>query len=143
MPKAASSVEVSAPPERVWEVISDLSTCDEWLVIHVGFPDGAPETLEEGTRYKQTVTLLGLSQDVSWTVDEVDPPRRLALKGKGPAGVKLRAAYRLEPAGDGTRVAYDGEFGGLALRPFGGKVESEAKKAGDRSLANLREYLGP
>jgi carbon monoxide dehydrogenase subunit G len=141
MPRASSSVEVAAPPARVWEVITDLSTCDEWLVIHVGFPDGAPDALAEGTRYKQTVTLLGLSQDVSWTVTELSPERRLEFTGKGPAGTRLKAAYVLDGDGDATRLGYEGEFGGLALKPFGSKVQTEAKKAGDRSLEKLRDYL--
>ena len=141
MADVTSSIEVPAAPERVWDAITDLQLCPDWLVIHAGFPEGIPDALAEGVSYKQTVKIMGMSRDVTWTVSEIDEPRRLVYDGKGPVGIKLRAAYVLEPAGDGTRVGYEGRFGGLALRPLGSQVEKEAVKAGERSLENLRELV--
>lgn len=141
MAKVAASIEVPVAPERVWATITDLEAYPDWLVIHEGFPEAPPGTLRTGDRYKQTVKLLGLSRDIAWTVSEIDEPHQITLTGKGPVGIKLKAGYVLEPVDGGTRVGYEGEFGGMALRPFGSQVEKEAEKAGRRSLENLRDLL--
>jgi carbon monoxide dehydrogenase subunit G len=142
MVNVTDSIEVSAPPERVVEVISSLETWPQWLTIHAGFGDGVPEEISTGTTFKQKVKILGMPGEVDWTVTEVDEPSRVAMEGKGPMGTQMRTTFRLEPTDSGgTNVHYDAEFGGAALTPLLAPLEKESKKASAESLAKLRELV--
>jgi carbon monoxide dehydrogenase subunit G len=142
MVNVTDSIELTAPPEQVVEVISSLNRWPEWLTIHVGFGDGVPDEISAGTTFKQKVKILGMPGEVDWTVTEVDEPRRVAMEGKGPMGTEMRTTFRLEPTdGGGTQVHYDAEFGGAALTPLLKPLEKETKKASAESLEKLRAVV--
>jgi uncharacterized protein YndB with AHSA1/START domain len=136
-----SSIEIAAPPEKVWVAIADLNTYAQWMTLHVDFPDGVPEDVREGVSYREKVKVMGMPGEVTWTVADYQDSSRIELTGEGPMGTKLRAAFGLEPAGEGTKVSYESEFGGAALAPLQATVEKEAQKAGEESLANLHEAV--
>ena len=136
-----SSVELPLPPEQVWEAVIDLDGCSQWMTLHDGFPEGPPGKLRPGLVFKENVRVLGMPGAVSWTVAEFEKPKRIQLDGRGPLGVKLRAAYRLESSGEGTRLSYESEFGGLALRAVRGRVEKDAQTAGEESLEKFRAMV--
>jgi uncharacterized protein YndB with AHSA1/START domain len=138
MPGTSSSIEIPAPPEKVWQAISDLNTYDKWMTVHVGFPDGIPEEIKPGVSYREKVTIMGMPGEVNWTVADYQPPSRIALSGEGPMGTTLRAVFGVEAEGEGTRVSYESEFGGAALAPMQAAIEKEAHKAGEESLQKLR-----
>ena len=71
---------IHASPDRVWAVISDipgsaatLSSIDAVQMLSDG-PYG------EGTRWKETRTMMGRAETVEMWVDEADPPRSTTLK---------------------------------------------------------------
>jgi uncharacterized protein YndB with AHSA1/START domain len=136
-----SSIDIPAPPEKVWAAIADLNVYGQWMTLHVDFPDGVPEDISVGTSYREKVKVMGMPGEVTWTVSAYEDASRIELRGEGPMGTKLRAAFGLEAAGDGTTVSYESEFGGAALAPLQATVEKEAQKAGEESLANLREVV--
>jgi carbon monoxide dehydrogenase subunit G len=137
----SSSIDVPAPPEKVWEAVSNLDVYAQWMTLHAGFPDGAPGEMAPGMTYRERVKVMGMPGEVTWTVAELEEQARARLEGEGPMGIKLKAAFLLEPAGDGTRVSYESEFGGAALAALQGPVEKEAQKAGDESLQRLRDLV--
>jgi carbon monoxide dehydrogenase subunit G len=136
-----SSIEIPRSPQEVWEVVADLDKYEQWMTLHAGFPDGPPGKAEPGTVFREKVKVMGMPGDVKWTVSELEEARRIGMEGEGPMGTTLRAVFELEPAGDGTRVSYESEFGGAALAALQGPVEKEAKKAGDESLEKLRALV--
>ena len=64
MAEIEESIEIAAPPERVWAVLNDLDRVGEWVAEHQGFPDGAPGELREGVGYTQTVRAAGQDVDI-------------------------------------------------------------------------------
>jgi carbon monoxide dehydrogenase subunit G len=133
-----SSIEIPAPPDKVWDAIADLNTYEQWMTVHVAFPDGIPEEMKEGVSYREKVTVMGMPGEVNWTVAEFNPPSRIALTGQGPMGTTMSASFSIEPSGDGSTVSYESEFAGAALAPMQAAIEKEAAKQGDASLEKLR-----
>ena len=136
-----NSIDIPAPPDKVWAAISDLNVYAQWMTLHAAFPEGVPEDLKEGVSFKEKVKVMGMPGDVAWTVAGYEEGRRIELDGDGPMGIKLRAVFALEESGEGTRVSYESEFGGAALAPLQGPVEKEAEKAGQESLEKLRAVV--
>ncbi len=137
MAEIEQSIDIDAPPERVWAVLNDLDRLGEWVEEHRGFPEGAPGELREGVAYTQTVRAAGQDVDIAWRVVEHDEPRRLAFDGDGPAGSSATLRYVLEPRGDGaTRMAYATSFE-LPGGPLGGIVGRAAAPGEDDARGTL------
>ncbi len=137
MAEIEQSIDIAAPPDRVWAVLNDLGRLGEWVEEHRGFPDGPPGALREGVEYRQTLRAAGQDVDIEWTVVEHDEPRRLAFDGSGPAGSSATLRYALEPHGDGaTRLAYATSFE-LPGGPLGGVVGRAAAPGEDDARDTL------
>jgi len=98
-----------APPQRVWDVATPLEGWPDWLSLHVRWPVPPPADVEEGTEFRQVVSLLGLPIPMRWTVTEYDAPRAFAMSGTAIAGVKvsIRFAIDEDPAGSALTVTAD------------------------------------
>ena len=142
MATITKEVELSAPVGDVWAKLTDLEGYSDWLSIHTGYPDGAPAELTPGTTFKDSVMVMGMPGEVTWTVKEIEPNSSLALDGVGPMGVQLRNAYRLEAHGEGTKLVCESEFGGPALAAMEGPLSNGSEQALTQSLKNLEAQLG-
>jgi uncharacterized protein YndB with AHSA1/START domain len=123
------AVDVGAPPERVWEVISNPANLPHWnrhIVRVVGVPEGG---LARGVVYVSEMRFMGVHAKVAAEVLEWEPPRRAAIRLSGLLDATVTST--VEPIGDGRSrlehvVEYrfrGGPFGDLAahsLRLFGG-----------------------
>jgi uncharacterized protein YndB with AHSA1/START domain len=116
------SVEVDAPPERVWEAISDPKNLLHWNrhIIHV---DGVPATgLREGTRYVIEMRFMAVRAKVRAQVLEWEPPRRATFRLRGVLDASVTST--VEPLGpDRSRLEHvvdyrfmGGPIGALAAR---------------------------
>jgi hypothetical protein len=77
------SMEIDAPPERVWEVISNPANLPHWDR-HVVRVHGIPATgLEEGSTYLTEMRFFSVRANVFGEVLEWDPPRRSAIRLTG------------------------------------------------------------
>jgi len=141
----STQIDIDAPPEEVWALVTDPSRTEDWVTIHRAMKshsDGKPRV---GYEMKQTLCLRGAKFDVSWTAAEVDAPRHLKWEGRGPARSHASTEYRLTPYNGGTRFDYRNEFkaplgplGAMASRALvGGVPEKEA----NASLARLKKLL--
>ncbi len=141
----SAEIEIAAPPDEVYAVMMDPGRLEEWVTIHREV-SGAPEPpLSEGDSFEQKMALAGKSFKVTWTVTRADPPSAADWEGKGPAGSGARVGYRIDAAGDGSKVRYENEFdfpagflGSVAGRLL---VRSPAKKEAEKSLERLKELL--
>lgn len=72
-------VEVEAPPERVWEVVSDPRKLSHWDR-HVESVEGVPAGgLAEGVRYTTVMRFMAVRGHVAAEVLEFDPPQRAVI----------------------------------------------------------------
>lgn len=94
------AVEIAAPPERVWSLVSDLGRMSAWSpqVVRT-FVRGGPVGL--GTRTVNLNRRGLLFWPTRSKVVGFDPHRELAFRIKDNAAIW---AFRLEPSGTGTRL---------------------------------------
>jgi uncharacterized protein YndB with AHSA1/START domain len=147
MTLVTASIEIDAPPERVYEKVLDPTCLSKWVTIHRRInhaDDGEPR---EGYKMDQTLCLRGANFKVHWTLTEADRGKQATWEGRGPAHSYARTAYRLSPVdgGNRTRFDYENEFkapggfiGAAASRVLvGGVPQREA----NRSLQQLKSLI--
>jgi len=134
------SVTVDASPEKVFAYLSDFTTTEEWdpgtvRCVRTSGDGGV------GTAYLNTSKFLGRETELTYTVLDVDPGRRVQLRGQNKT-VTATDTIKVSPNGSGSDVQYtaDFEFKGVArllLPLFMGAL----KKLGDDAEKGLHESL--
>ncbi|MEU6551850.1 SRPBCC family protein [Streptomyces sp. NPDC046915] len=137
MAEVSAEAHIQAPAEKVWAKLTDWSAYGEWNATHTSFPKGGPEALEVGGTFQENMKLMGFPAEVEWTIEELEPARVFAIRGKGPMAVTVATRYTLTPDGDGTTVRIDGEFTGAAVSLMAGKLKDSATAALNESLRKL------
>ena len=144
MTEVVTSIDIDAPPERVWELAMDPNCLSEWVTIHRrlhGHDDGPRR---KGFAMEQTLHLRGVNFKVHWELVECDKGHHAEWHGRGPARSHAETEYRLTPTDDGgTRFDYRNEF----TAPLGplGRVASRAvvgglpRREADASLRKLKK----
>jgi carbon monoxide dehydrogenase subunit G len=128
---------VPAPPERVWELITDTARYAEWVegTAEVTRTDG-PASL--GSTYDEVNPVLGPWKAKShWTVIEFEAPRRQVHRGTGlPLSDEFEVDFELTPEGDSTGFRQTlrakpalGPVGGLFARLMQGQVARDNQKS--------------
>ena len=99
------TVEISAPVERVFDLIDDPEKAKLWM-------DGLQETVitesppnRVGTKFRQKIKEGGRTVEYSGEVTAYEPQRRLAVRIAG-TGFGVDVDYRLTPVGAGTRLEF-------------------------------------
>jgi uncharacterized protein YndB with AHSA1/START domain len=134
------TVTVGACLERVFDYLSDFTNTREWDPGTVRCSrvsgDGGP-----GTTYANTSRLLGRRTHLTYVVEELEAPHRIALRGQSRT-VVAHDTLVLHTVGAGTEVVYTArfQFSGFA-RYLGPLVNGSLKKLGDRAEHGLRENL--
>ena len=139
--KVERTVEIAAPPERVYDVVMDPSRLEEWVTIHHHLEDAPNGRLRKGSKMTQCLKLAGKKFNVRWTVVENDPCVRVVWEGRGPVASRARVVYELEENSDGTRFSYLNEYdlpGGALGRIAGRAVSRVTQKELDGSLQRLK-----
>jgi uncharacterized protein YndB with AHSA1/START domain len=137
MAEVSAEARIEAPAEKVWAQLTDFSSYGEWNSTHTNFPKGGPASLEVGGTFEENMKLMGFPAEVNWTIEELEPARTLAIRGKGPMAVIVATRYTLTPDGDATTVRIDGEFTGAAVSLMAGKLKDSATAALNESLRKL------
>ncbi|MET8585123.1 SRPBCC family protein [Streptomyces collinus] len=137
MAEVSAEARIQAPAEQVWTRLTDWSSYGEWNATHTSFPKGGPENLAVGGTFQENMKLMGFPADVDWTIEELEPARVLAIRGKGPMAVTVATRYTLTPDGDTTTLRIDGEFTGAAVSLMAGKLKDSATAALNESLRKL------
>ena len=137
MAEVSAEARIQAPAERVWAQLTDWPAYGKWNATHTNFPQGGPETLAVGATFQENMKLMGFPAEVEWTIDQVEPARLFAIRGKGPMAVSVATRYTLTPDGDATTVRIDGEFTGAAVSLMAGKLKDSGTAALNESLRKL------
>jgi carbon monoxide dehydrogenase subunit G len=125
------TVDVDAPPERVWAAITDWPRQGEWMfATDVREVDGPARRLH-GRMVARTGLPLPGGRHVgvvdTMVITEWEPPRRAVVQHTGRI-VRGPGIIEVEPRGDGARVVWTerlhppfgllGEIGAVLIRPF-------------------------
>lgn len=145
MSQVHTVIEIAAPPARVWEIVMDPRRLADWVTIHRKLGD-VPARLRQGSTFEQTLNLRGAHLHVTWTVVDLDEPRRAVWEGHGPAHSRASIVYQLHPDGKGgTRFEYTNEFKppGGALGAVAGRVlvGGLSQREAQRSLQRLKQLI--
>ena len=93
-----ASIEIAAPPERVWDVIMDPAHFGDWVTIHRKLGHVDDGALRQGFEVEQTLCLHHANFKVRWALAEFDAPHHAVWEGKGPAGSHARIVDTLDAA---------------------------------------------
>jgi len=135
---------INAAPEKVWAVISDipgsaatLSGVDAIQMLSEG-------TYGEGTRWKETRTMMGRQETVEMWVSQADPPRSTTVKALQ-GGADYTTRFTLAGRDGGTDLTLT--FGAEVIKPtllsritmalFGKIGMSMTRKALGKDLAEI------
>jgi hypothetical protein len=112
-------IEIQAPPERVWAVMSDIEHWHEWTasITRIRRLEGGP--LGVGRRAYVSQPKL---PPALWKVTEWSEGRGFTWVSRGP-GLRVTGRHYVEPAVTGSKVElsiiYEGFFGPLLARMIG------------------------
>ena len=110
------TIEIPAPPDRVWAVMADIERWPEWTptVTQIQRLDRGPLAVGSRARIRQPKL-----PAATWQVSELQPGCSFSWVMRSP-GVCVTGEHRVEPAGRGTRVTlsirFSGMLGGLVAR---------------------------
>lgn len=137
MGQVSTTAEIEAAPEKVWETITAPHTYEQWLTVHTKWKDDVPERFSAGDTASEVVTMLGMANTITWTVDQFDAPQSMRISGTGMAGVRISFQFDVASDGSGgTRASATAEFEGqMIVGALGKAVEKDAER-------NLQESLG-
>ena len=139
---ARAEISIDAPPEHVWEVLSDPGSYCRWVVgskrirdADAGFP--APRT-----RFHHTVGFGPIGIDDHTEVIAADPPRRLELLARARPLATARVTIEVRPVAAGSRVTMSESAGGLLstllINPLTGPL---IRGRNAESLRRLRQLI--
>ncbi len=101
-----ASVEIAAPPERVFQALASKEVCEWW--VRPGVFDTREWTgdVRAGGRWRASGVGKGKPYALEGEFLEVDPPRKLVhtWRAVGAPGAPSTVSYFLEPVDGGTRV---------------------------------------
>jgi carbon monoxide dehydrogenase subunit G len=112
----STSIDVAAPPDRVWQVISDVDRWHEWTpsVTSVKRLGNAPLAVGARAMIRQPKFPVAF-----WKVTDLQPGRSFTWVSVGPA-LRVVATHRVEPTTAGSRATlsleYSGFFGQMLAR---------------------------
>ncbi|KHL12102.1 carbon monoxide dehydrogenase subunit G [Mumia flava] len=100
------SQDVAAPPERVWEVLTDLPGTAAVLtgVTRIEVLTDGPYAV--GTRWRETRRVFGREETQEMWVGAVDPPRSTVVRARA-GGIDYDTTFTLEPSGAGTALTME------------------------------------
>jgi carbon monoxide dehydrogenase subunit G len=142
--KVERTIEIEAPPERVYETVIDPDRLGEWVTIHVGLKSSSDGELREGSEMVQCLKMAGRRFDVAWKASEVDRPRLVVWEGRGPAHTSAKVVYELEGDDGATRFHYLNEYklpGGPIGAAVGRALKRASSREAERSLERLKALL--
>lgn len=144
MGRIVRSVDVDAPPDVAFALLTDLDRIPEWATIAVDTRDVSSQPPRVGCTFKQTLRILGRELDSEWRITELEPGRRVAYEASAEGRGSLRMRQSVTPRGKGSTIELEADYT-LPEGFLAGVVELAAERLieqeADRSLAKLRELL--
>ena len=123
--KFSSSLEIDAPPDKVWALVNELEEWPQWIPSIKSIEKLSEGPLGIGSQIRVTAKST-FTVSLLMTITEFVPGQRAVLQGKA-LGTKMTRYYTFEPVNQGTRLTVGGEVSGLLafLARRGGQAVSE------------------
>lgn len=114
MKEFSISVDIQAPPQTVWSVMSDVERWHEWTasISSVKRLDGGPLAIGSRAHVRQPKL-----RPADFVVTELEPGRQFTWITKSP-GILATARHSVEPTAGGTRARLSVRFEGLLSTPL-------------------------
>lgn len=103
MASVARTVHIEAPPERVWQVATDVERWPEWASYMQSLVPESERPLAMGSRVRVTPKMMPCSV---WTVTEFDDGRSYTWETSLAPGLRLVGGHVYEPEGSGTSATF-------------------------------------
>lgn len=107
---------IAAPPEAVWEVLTDLDRAQERLSQVTALHQMTPGPYAIGTRWRETRRMMGASDTQEQLVVENDPLRRTVTEAVD-GGTRYRTELTLEPVDGGSATVLALRFSATTTDP--------------------------
>ena len=107
-PELRLETEIDAPPERVWALLADFATWDQWNPT-LRSPSGPPVP---GAEVRMKLRLGPLTVPMRQQIREVDPPRKLVWRSRQlvpEALLDVVREFRIEPLDGGRSLLVQSE----------------------------------
>jgi hypothetical protein len=113
--KVELSRKLSITPDEAWAHVSDLSSLGDWLEMHQGWRSDLPDELEVGTKIVGVAGAKGMRNRVTWTIEELDPPKLIGIKGEGVGGTRYALKMTVKELAKGCEFKVKIDLGGAPL----------------------------
>lgn len=137
-----------APPERVFQALTDLENAAAWMPGFVGIERVGDVREGVGMRWRETRRMMGTEATQEFEVTHHHPPSHMAIRIDGTKGTTGRGVfdfdYKLAQRVGGTEVRLTGKVDGLLpplLRWLGPLMVIPLKRACAKDLHALAEHL--
>lgn len=129
--RSRRTIEISAPPEVVWNALTDFERWQEWNPQVKSMSFGGPVAPDSEFRWKA-----GPGTIVS-TLEQVEPPRFVRWRGRT-MSIKAIHEWRLEPRDGRTMVETEETYSGLLAWLFRGQLQRMLDQALEDGLGHLK-----
>ncbi|MCX6399353.1 MAG: SRPBCC family protein [Propionibacteriales bacterium] len=135
--------EYDATQDAVWDIVSDAHSFEKWMTLHQTWKGEVPENLSQGAQLTEVISMMGMPNTITWTVDVFDAPSRLVISGTGMAGVKTEIGFTVSANGAGSTVEMSAAFeGSMIVGALGKAIEKQGAQEVEGSLNNIEGLLG-
>jgi len=129
------TVNINAPPERVWTVMMDVERWPEWTE-----SVKSVERLDTGEFRVGSKAKLKIRRSPNanvWTVTELTPNRSFTWETNS-GGVKGTATHIIEPDASGSKVTLIVDLSGIVATLFGPMIGGQSRKNVEMEAEGLK-----
>jgi carbon monoxide dehydrogenase subunit G len=146
MPIVSSSIEITAPQESVWDLVSDARRYPEWVVQTDRMLDVPDTGLRQGATYREYAGLAPFKSESEWRVTVFEPHRRQVHLGDD-GTVEIELTIEVEPTDGGSRLTqtFDvrprGMLAALMKVMWPLMMRRRLQRANERTIANAKRLV--
>ena len=146
MTRIEKSIEIRAPPERVWEMLA-LDRPPEWmdaLEMESGKYTSEVRTPEDKYRVGASAHITEKRWEYDAEITESLENEKITARSKGRKKHMVFYTYILKPVEEGTKLTWVGEYEmpwGILGKALGPLARREGERKGERALAKLKGIL--
>ncbi len=137
--KFSSSVEIDAPPEKVWALVNELEEWPQWIPSIKKIEKLSEGPLGIGSQIRVTAKSI-MTVKLLMAITEFAPGRQAVMQGRV-LGTEMTRYYTFEPVNQRTRLTAGGEVSGLLaflVRRGGQALSEEIVQAAKRKIEGER-----
>jgi hypothetical protein len=127
-----AEIEIAAPPDVVWEVLTDFNRWPNWNAAVKSM--SAPEPIEVGSVFRWKAG----PGTITSTIQHLEPHRLVAWSGRT-MGIRAIDVFRLEARDGTTFVREEESWGGPVARVLRGSLQRTLDRSLEEGVRALKE----